>query len=81
VTYVGSRARSLPPTVSTMQARKLIVRGGQAFLAFVWCGSIQMSFRQTTLDYHHRERWSLGLSVCQALILSLRHHIGWHRQS
>jgi hypothetical protein len=35
VTYIGSRARSLPPTISAVQARKLIIRGDQAFLAFV----------------------------------------------
>jgi hypothetical protein len=35
VTYVGSRARSLPPTISVVQARKLIIGGDQAFLAFV----------------------------------------------
>jgi hypothetical protein len=35
VTYVGSRARSLPPTISAVQARKLIIGGDQAFLAFV----------------------------------------------
>jgi hypothetical protein len=35
VTHVGTQARSLPPTISTMQARKLIVRGNQAFLAFI----------------------------------------------
>jgi hypothetical protein len=35
VTYVGSRARSLPPTISAMQARKLIIGCNQAFLAFV----------------------------------------------
>jgi hypothetical protein len=35
VTYVGLRARSLPPTILTVQARKLIVGGDQAFLAFV----------------------------------------------
>jgi hypothetical protein len=35
VTYVGTRARSLPPTISAVQARKLIVRGDQAFLAFI----------------------------------------------
>ena len=35
MTYVGSRARSLPPTISAMRARKLIIGGGQAFLAFV----------------------------------------------
>jgi hypothetical protein len=34
VTYVGSRVRSLPLTISTVQARKLIVGGDQAFLAF-----------------------------------------------
>jgi hypothetical protein len=78
VTYVGTRVRSLPPTISAMQARKLIVGGNQAFLAFIvtptkqarriwkiflWCASIQMSFCWTTLDYHHKGRWSLGLSV------------------
>jgi hypothetical protein len=35
VAYVGSRTRSLPPTISAMQARKPIIRGNQAFLAFV----------------------------------------------
>jgi hypothetical protein len=35
VTYVGLRARSLPPTISAMQARKLIIRSDQAFLAFI----------------------------------------------
>jgi hypothetical protein len=35
VTYIGSRARSLPPTISAVQARKLIIGGNQAFLAFV----------------------------------------------
>jgi hypothetical protein len=35
VTYVGTRARSLPPTISAMQVRKLIFRGDQAFLAFI----------------------------------------------
>jgi hypothetical protein len=79
VTYVGSRARSLTPTISAVQARKLIVRGNQAFLAFVVAPTKQAKknledilvvcehpdvFSQTTLDYHHRERWSLGLSVC-----------------
>jgi hypothetical protein len=35
VVYVGTRARSLPPTISAVQARKLIVEGNQAFLAFI----------------------------------------------
>jgi hypothetical protein len=38
VTYIGSRgsrARSLPLTISAVQARKLIIRGDQAFLEFV----------------------------------------------
>jgi hypothetical protein len=35
VTYVGSRGRYLSPTISAVQARKLIIGGGQAFLAFV----------------------------------------------
>jgi hypothetical protein len=35
VMYVGTRARSLPPTISAMQARKLIVGGDHAFLAFI----------------------------------------------
>ena len=34
VTYVGSRVRSLPPTISAVRAKKLIIGGGQAFLAF-----------------------------------------------
>jgi hypothetical protein len=41
VTYVGSRARSLPPTILVMQARKLIVRGDQVFLAFVVAPTMQ----------------------------------------
>jgi hypothetical protein len=35
VIYVGSRARSLPPTILAVQARKLIIGGNLAFLAFV----------------------------------------------
>jgi hypothetical protein len=35
VTYVGSQARSLPPTILAVQARKLIIEGDQAFLAFI----------------------------------------------
>jgi hypothetical protein len=35
VTYVGSQARSLPPMISAVQARKLIIRGDKAFLAFI----------------------------------------------
>jgi hypothetical protein len=35
VMYVGSRARSLPPMISTVWARKLIIIGGQAFLVVV----------------------------------------------
>jgi hypothetical protein len=35
VTYVGTRARSLPPTISAVQAKKLIVGGNQVFLAFI----------------------------------------------
>jgi hypothetical protein len=35
VTYVGLLARSLPPTISAVQARKLIIRGGQASLTFI----------------------------------------------
>jgi hypothetical protein len=35
VTYVGKRVRSLPPTILATQARKLIVGGDQAFLAFI----------------------------------------------
>jgi hypothetical protein len=35
VRYVGSRARSLPSTILAVQARMLIIGGGQAFLAFV----------------------------------------------
>ena len=35
VMYVGSRARSLPLTILAMQARKLIIRGDQVFLAFI----------------------------------------------
>jgi hypothetical protein len=41
VTYVGSRARSLPPTILVMQVRKLIVRGDQVFLAFVVAPTMQ----------------------------------------
>ena len=35
VTYVGSRARSLPPMILAVRAWKLIIGGGQAFLTFV----------------------------------------------
>jgi hypothetical protein len=35
VTYARLRARSLPPTILAVQARKLIIGGGQAFLAFI----------------------------------------------
>jgi hypothetical protein len=35
VTYVRTWARSLPPAISTVQARKLIVEGDQACLAFI----------------------------------------------
>jgi hypothetical protein len=35
VTYVGSRVRSLPPTISAVQAMKLIIGGDRAFLAFI----------------------------------------------
>jgi hypothetical protein len=35
VTYVGTRARSLPPTISAMEVKKLIVGGDQVFLAFI----------------------------------------------
>jgi hypothetical protein len=35
VTYVGTRVRSLPPTISAMRARKLIIGGDQAFLTFI----------------------------------------------
>ena len=35
VMYVGWQVRSLPPTIFAIQARKLIIRGGQAFLAFI----------------------------------------------
>ena len=35
MTYVESRARSLPPTILVVQARKLIIEGDQAYLAFV----------------------------------------------
>jgi hypothetical protein len=41
VTYVGSRERSLPPTILVMQARKLIVGGDQVFLAFVVAPTMQ----------------------------------------
>ena len=35
VMYVGSQVRSLPPMILVVQARKLIIRGNQVFLAFV----------------------------------------------
>ena len=35
VTYVGSRVRSLPSTISAVRAKKLIIGGGHAFLTFV----------------------------------------------
>ena len=74
MTYVGSRARSLPPTISAMQARKLIIRGDQTFLAFVVTPTKQAKknleeihmvceypdvFSTDYSDYHHKEMWSL----------------------
>jgi hypothetical protein len=35
VTYVGLRVRSLPPTISAVRVRKLIVGGDQTFLTFI----------------------------------------------
>jgi hypothetical protein len=35
VTYIGSRVRSLPPTILAVRARRPIIGGGQAFLAFI----------------------------------------------
>ena len=35
MTYIGSRVRSLPLTISAMQARKLMIGGDQAYLAFI----------------------------------------------
>jgi hypothetical protein len=35
VTYVGLRVRSLPPTILAVRARKLIIGGAKAFLAFI----------------------------------------------
>jgi hypothetical protein len=35
VMYVGSRVRSLPPTILIVQAKKLIIGGEQAFFMFV----------------------------------------------
>jgi hypothetical protein len=35
VTYIGSRVRSLPPTISAVRAKTLILGGGQASLALV----------------------------------------------
>ena len=96
MTYIRSRMRSLPPTILAVCARKLIIRGGQAFLVFVvaptkeekkdlqdilWCESILISSQQTILGYSHKGRWSLELSTGQALILFPRYHIGWRRQN
>jgi hypothetical protein len=36
VTYVGSRARSLPPKISVVHARRLIIRDNPAFLTFIF---------------------------------------------
>jgi hypothetical protein len=62
-----------------MQARKLIIGGDQAFLAFVVAPTKQAKknledilmvckypnvFLTDCSDYDHRRRWSLGLSVC-----------------
>jgi hypothetical protein len=41
VTYVGKRVRSLPPTISATQARKLIVGSDQVFLAFIFAPTKQ----------------------------------------
>ena len=35
VMYIGSRVRSLPPLILAVRAKKLIIEGGQVFLAFV----------------------------------------------
>ena len=35
MTYVGLQVRSLPPTILAVRAKKLIIEGGQAFLAFI----------------------------------------------
>ena len=35
VTYIGLQVKSLPPTILAIRARKLIIRGGQAFLVFI----------------------------------------------
>ena len=35
VTYVRSRVRSLPPMILAAQARKIIIKGDQVFLAFI----------------------------------------------
>jgi hypothetical protein len=96
VTYVGSRARSLPPTILAVQARKLIIRGGQAFLAFVVAPTKQAKKNLEDIpmvceypdvfstDYSGlppQREVEFGIECVPALILSLRHRIGWHRQS
>ena len=90
--YVGSRARSLPPTILVVQARKLIIEGDQSYLAFVVTPmkQVRKNLEKITMvceypnvfstDYSRlplQREVEFGLSVCQALILSLRHLIGW----
>jgi hypothetical protein len=50
VTYVETRARSLPPMILAMQARKLIVGGDQAFLALIVASTKQA--RKNLEDIH-----------------------------
>ena len=72
--------RSLLPTISAVWARKLILGGGQAFLAFVVNPAKEEKKDQEDIpvvqdypdvfstdyfvDCHHKGRWSLELNVC-----------------
>jgi hypothetical protein len=88
--------RSLPPTVSAVQARKLIVGGGQAFLAFIVAPMKQAKKNLEDIpvvceypdvfstDYSRflpQREVEFGIECVQALMLSLRHCIGCHCQS
>ena len=44
--YVRLQARSFPPTISVVQARKLIIGGDQAYLAFVVSPAMQAKNNQ-----------------------------------
>jgi hypothetical protein len=91
LTYIGSRARSLPPTILVVQVRKLIIRCDQPFLAFIVALTKQAKKNLEDIpvvceyldvfliDYFvlpPQREVEFGIECVQALILSLRHLIG-----